>query len=86
MFRPATEHVGIDASRPYDVRHSFASLLIAEGKDLRYVADQLGNSPAVCSAHYLHLFEEFDPDAPRVTAEERIRRARESVQTERSAP
>lgn len=76
IYRPAAAAVGLDASRPYDLRHSFASLLIAEGKDVVYVARQLGNSPAVCSSTYLHLFDEFDPDAPRVTGEERIRRAR----------
>jgi integrase len=49
VFRPAAEWAGIDASVPYDLRHSFASLLIAEGKDVVYVARQLGNSVETCS-------------------------------------
>lgn len=83
-FRPAAERVGLDASRPYDLRHSFASLLIAEGKDVAYVAGQLGNSVAVCSNTYIHLFQEFDPDTPRIAAEERIRRARETARERRT--
>jgi integrase len=78
QFAPAAERIGIDATVPYDLRHSFASLLISEGKDVVYVSRQLGNSVETCGRNYLHLFDEFDPDAPRVTAEERIRRARDA--------
>ena len=48
FIRAYAEQVGLDGSVPYDLRHSFASLLIAEGKDLAYVARQLGNSPETC--------------------------------------
>jgi integrase len=30
-------------ARPYDVRHPFASLLLAEGRIIHYVAKQLGH-------------------------------------------
>ncbi|MGH2450281.1 MAG: tyrosine-type recombinase/integrase [Candidatus Limnocylindria bacterium] len=73
-----------EGANPYDLRHSFVSLLAAEGKSLKYVAEQAGHSAATCSATYLHLFEEFDPDAPRVTAEDRVRRAREAVRQGRA--
>lgn len=85
QFRASSERAGLDASRPYDMRHSFASLLIAEGKNVAYVAGQMGNSVAVCSSTYIHLFQEFDPDAPRVSAEERIRRARDALRIRSSA-
>ena len=34
------------ALRPYDLRHTFASLLLAEGRTLHYVAAQIGDSVA----------------------------------------
>jgi len=34
---------GLDRGRPYDLRHSFASLLLHEGRDVIYVAGQLGH-------------------------------------------
>jgi integrase len=38
---------GIRGSRPYDLRHSFASLLIREGASVVEVARQMGNAPSV---------------------------------------
>jgi len=34
----------VPVPRPYDLRHSFASLLLAEGRTVHYVATQLGHS------------------------------------------
>jgi integrase len=34
---------GLQSGRPYDLRHSFASLLLHEGRDVIYVARQLGH-------------------------------------------
>jgi hypothetical protein len=34
---------GLHSGRPYDLRHSFASLLLHEGRDVIYVARQLGH-------------------------------------------
>jgi hypothetical protein len=63
------------APRPYDLRHSFASLLLAEGKSVHYVARQLGHSPALTLNTYGHLFAEYE-DAERIDAELEIARAR----------
>jgi integrase len=62
-------------ARPYDLRHSFVSLLIAEGRTVIDVAGQAGHSPETCLRYYAHLFAEFDPPV-RVSAEELIRKAR----------
>ena len=62
---------------PYDLRHSFASLLLAEGRSVHYVARQLGHAPSMTLDTYGHVVDEFD-EAPRVDAEEEIRRAREA--------
>jgi integrase len=34
---------GLEHGRPYDLRHSFASLLLHEGRSVIYVARQLGH-------------------------------------------
>ena len=61
--------------RPYDLRHSFASLLLAEGRSVHYVARQLGHSPALTLSTYGHLFAEYE-HAERIDAESEIARAR----------
>ena len=47
---------------PYSLRHSFASLLLAGGRQPGYVARQLGHSTAVLWEHYEHLISELGPD------------------------
>jgi integrase len=76
VFRPLAEAVGVPSARPYDLRHSFASLLIHEGVSAVEVARQLGNSAAVTLDTYAHVFEELDP-AERLPAGDAIRSARE---------
>ena len=79
VYAPAAKAIGIDSPRPYDLRHSFASLLIHEGRlSIVEIADQLGHSPAVCLSTYAHIIAEFR-GAPKVTAEDAIRAAREVV-------
>lgn len=42
--------------RIHDLRHTFASLLLANGADLKYVQEQLGHhSPAFTLSTYAHL-------------------------------
>ena len=76
IFRPVAEAVGMPGARPYDLRHSFASLLIHEGVSAVEVARQLGNSATVTLDTYSHVFEELDP-AERLPAADAIRAARE---------
>ena len=53
-WAPACRTFGLDpAPRPYDCRHSFASLLLAEGRQPTYVARQLGHSVAVLLRTYV---------------------------------
>jgi integrase len=45
-----------DGPVPYDLRHSFASLLIDEGKhSIVQIAEWMGHSPATLLAHYAHV-------------------------------
>jgi integrase len=57
-FGPASKAAGLEGFRPYDMRHSAASLLIAENRPITEVAAQLGHSPAVCLSVYAHVMEQ----------------------------
>jgi integrase len=72
----ALDKAGIPYQRPYDLRHSFASLLLHEGRDVIYVARQLGHSATMTLQVYGHVIEELDGQ-PRVAADTVIRAARE---------
>jgi integrase len=74
-FVPAAKEAGLREPRPYDLRHSFVSLLINEGVSIVEVARQAGHSPEECLRTYAHTFEEFDP-ADRLSAEAVINAAR----------
>ncbi len=75
---PARLAVGLEGARPYDLRHSFVSLLISEGRSVVDVARQAGHSPTMTLDVYAHVFDEFDI-AERVSAEDQIERARRDV-------
>lgn len=75
--------------RPRDLRGSFASLLVHEGRSIVEVARIMGHSPAICLRDYAQIFDEFDPDN-RIDADESIRRARaaaaqQSINNERAS-
>ena len=76
QWRRACQLAGLDpVPRPYDLRHSFASLLLAEARSLHEVAGQLGHSPAMTLGTYGHVLEEFR-GRRKVSAEAEIHRAR----------
>lgn len=63
---------------PYTARHSFASLLLHEGRSVIYVARQLGHGAALTLGTYGHVIDELD-GTPQMPAEETIRVARGTV-------
>lgn len=75
VFQPAARAIGLEGLRPYDLRHSFVSLLLAERRSLLEVARQAGHSPTMALNTYGHVIEELE-DADKVSAEAAIRRAR----------
>ncbi|MFN8161578.1 MAG: tyrosine-type recombinase/integrase [Solirubrobacterales bacterium] len=77
-WQPACRAIGLEGVRPYDLRHSFVSLLIDEGRSVVDVARQAGHSPTMTLDVYSHVFDEFDP-TERVAAEETISQARADV-------
>jgi integrase len=78
---PACRAVRLDpVPRPYDLRHSFASLLLAEGRQPIWIAKQLGHSLAVFLSTYAHLIDEYE-DRERIDADAEIADARRQVGT-----
>jgi integrase len=74
-FNRATQAAGLAHARPYDLRHSFASLLLHEGRSVIYVARQLGHDARLTLTRYGHVIDELD-DRPRIEAEAAIAEAR----------
>ena len=69
VYKTVAEAAGIAGSRPYDLRHSFASLLIHEGATVPELARQLGNAPSVTLDTYAHVFDDRDGARKRDPAE-----------------
>ena len=78
VFQAAAETAGLGTIRPYDLRHSFVSLLIAERRTIIDVARQAGHSPTMALNTYGHVFDELDGAEP-ASAEELIRAARATL-------
>jgi len=74
-FRPAAAAAGVERARPYDLRHSFCSLLLYEGRTIVEVARQAGHAPSMSLDTYQHVIDELE-GVERLPAEEQIRRAR----------
>jgi integrase len=84
IFAPAAKSIGLRHTRPYDLRHSFVSLLIHEGRSIVEVARQAGHSPTTCLTTYAHVFEQTE-ELARLPAEEQIVLAREERRRESTA-
>jgi integrase len=59
-FRRASLAAGLTHARPYDLRHSFASLLLHEGRSVIYVARQLGHDARLTLTRYGHVIDELE--------------------------
>jgi integrase len=58
-FQPALQRAGVHRIRFHDIRHTFASLLIEQGENIKYIQNQLGHSsPTVTLNVYAHLMKE----------------------------
>lgn len=83
-WKTACRRAGLDAApRPYDLRHSFASLLLAEGRTVHYVAAQLGHSPVLTLSTYGHLIAEY-ADAGPIDVEVEIAQQRSETKSEKA--
>jgi len=63
-FYPALERAGIRRIRFHDLRHTYASLLIAQGENIKFIQSQLGHSSAKTTLdRYGHLMPNLENDA-----------------------
>ena len=64
IYGPITAAAGLAGVRFHDLRHFFASMLIAQGESAKYVCDQLGHSSIkVTFDTYGHLFPQAKQEA-----------------------
>lgn len=76
VFMPAVERAGVPITRPYDLRHGAASMLLHSGKPLKEIAQHMGHTVATLDRYYAHLIEELRDTEP-IDVEVQIARARE---------
>jgi integrase len=63
-FDPALKKAGIERIRFHDIRHSYASLMIEQGENIKYIQTQLGHSsPTVTLNVYAHLMKKTNQEA-----------------------
>ncbi len=77
MFKPAVARAGVadTITRPYDLRHACASLMLRTGAPLTEIADHMGHTVATLSSTYSHVIEDLRGAEP-VPVDEQIARAR----------
>jgi integrase len=78
VYAAVAGDAGLNAPRPYDLRHAFCSLLIAEGLSVVEIAQQAGHSPTMTLETYGHVIEEL-AGTERRPAEVVIREARDKL-------
>lgn len=74
-YKRAAAAVGLGGARPYDLRHSLASLLLAEQMNPAEIANEMGHTLQTLFGTYAHVIEDLR-GGERVSAEEEIRKAR----------
>jgi integrase len=63
-FMPALRKAGVEKIRFHDLRHTYASLMIEQGENIKYVQTQLGHSsPTVTLNVYAHLMKSSNQEA-----------------------
>jgi integrase len=65
-FRPALKAAGLPRFRFHDLRHTYASFLLHQGENIKYIQTQLGHStPTVTINIYAHLMTPTNQEAVR---------------------
>ena len=83
MYVPSSENAGLPSRRPYDLRHTWASLRIAEKQlSIAEIAEQFGDKTSTMLDTYTHVINEWRARGG-LDIEAEIRRARQRVKTNR---
>jgi integrase len=79
IYVPSAENVGLSSRRPYDLRHTWASLLIAEKRlSIAELAEQLGDKTSTVLDTYGHVINEWRRRQS-ISIETEIRKARKRL-------
>jgi len=63
-FRPALKAASCHTIRFHPLRHTYVSLLIEQGKNIKYIQNQLGHAtPTITLNVYAHLMKDRNPEA-----------------------
>ena len=63
-YQPALKDAGLPKIRFHDLRHTYASLLIEQGENIKYIQTQLGHSsPTVTLNIYAHLMKSTNQES-----------------------
>lgn len=76
-FARLCKTAGVSGVRPYDLRHTHATMLLEAGVHVNAVAERIGNDPAVTLRVYGHARADVDREAAELAAA-RVRRVRSS--------
>lgn len=77
VFAPAAKMAGLPrTTRPYDLRHTAASLRLAAGQNPIFVARQMGHSPSMLLDRYSHVIDAFEEQHIDIEAEIEAARGR----------
>ncbi len=72
FFKPALQAAGLHQIRFHDLRHTYASLLLDQGENIKYIQTQLGHAnPTVTLNVYAHLMKPVNQEAVK-SLEEKI--------------
>jgi len=65
IFRPILKKAGLpETIRFHDLRHCYASFMIGQGENIKYIQSQLGHSsPTITLNVYSHLMKDSNPEA-----------------------
>lgn len=65
VFHPALKKAGLPHVRFHDLRHTYASLMIEQGENIKYIQTQLGHSTPMMTLNvYSHLMSSCNQSAP----------------------
>lgn len=65
-FKPLLKAAGLSKMRPYDLRHSCATLLLSAGENVKVVSERLGHASAALT---LDVYSHVLPDMQQRAAE-----------------
>lgn len=83
IYVPSAENVALPSKRPYDLRHTWTSLRIAEKRlSIAEIAEQLWDKTSTMLDTYTHVINEWRGGG-RLDVEAEIRGARQRVQIKR---